>query len=108
MASTPKHHLILATISEKVGRYDDAMKHMKTYVELGHPLSAQERILFQSIYKSKLSDYRRPWRDLANIQEKIDEPPKKELLGKLIAKVERDFKAVCNDAIVSLTPFTDV
>jgi len=97
--------VILAHISERAEQYDEMAKHMKDRVQMGTPLSAQERDLLSAAYKGALAGRRQAVRVAAVTEQqekKEDHVDRAALAQGYRAKVEAELQGICKEVIALL------
>lgn len=96
-----------AKLAEQAERYDDMAAAMKAVTEGGVELSNEERNLLSVAYKNVVGARRSSWRVTSSIEQKTESNEKKQQMAREYReKIESELQEICNDVLVTLTPFT--
>ena len=95
--------LIKIKLAEQAERYEQMAKHCKALVQLGNPLSDEERNLLSVAYKNKAGALRSAWRIISTIETKkvYDGSEAKEARE----EVEGELREVISELVVSLLSY---
>ena len=92
-----------ARMAEQSERYEDMARVMKSVVEEGKGLGAEERNLISVAYKNVVGARRASWRVISAIESKSEGEEKKTRVAKEYRlKVEKEIKDVCEEVVALL------
>lgn len=85
---------------EEAERYDDMAKTMRDVVQLGEPLSNEERNLLSVAYKNVVGARRSSWRVVSSIEQKKDSNERaKEQVQAYRETIEKELKEICGEVL---------
>jgi len=101
-AMTEEKNIVLARVAERAERYDEMADFMKQHVEMGSPLSTEERDMFSAAFKNALTERRHAVRVAVGVaaQERAEGRPGNAGLAEgYKSKVEADLQSICHKAL---------
>ncbi|XP_045170462.1 14-3-3-like protein 2 [Mercenaria mercenaria] len=105
MADQRAEYVQSSRLAEEAERYDDMATKMKKVVEMGVPLSNEERNLLSVAYKNVVGAKRSSWRVISSVEQKMSSDDKKEdvkkreLAQEYRAKIEGELRETCNEVL---------
>lgn len=103
MAGEERDKLVrLAKLAEQAERYDDMAENMKRVTQKGFELTSEERNLLSVAYKNVVGAKRSAWRVISSLENKADQPVKKELTKDYREKIENELNQTCKEVLVSV------
>lgn len=89
-----------AKLGEEAERYEDMARAMKQVVQIGEPLSNEERNLLSVAYKNVVGARRSSWRVVSSIEQKKEATEKaKQQVQAYREKIECELKEICQEVL---------
>ncbi|XP_046862529.1 14-3-3 protein gamma-like [Xenia sp. Carnegie-2017] len=97
--------VIRAKLAESAERYDDMVSNMKSVVNMGEPLTSDERNLLSVAYKNVVGARRSAWRVLSSKESKVEEGIERDVITEFREIIEKELKESCGDVLDLLNNF---
>jgi len=101
--------VICVRLAEQAERFPDMADFVRQVIEMGEPLSTEERNLFSVAYKNVVGAHRSSWRVMSAIENKMNQEEPSETgvneAQKYRTKIEDNLTKICHDVIDLLDKF---